>query len=90
MRGCIGIGAGDCLCVCVCGGGGGGQPLRTALQNTIMSLQNSFCESHTLRLVSGKALRAVNARWALPVYPVVEDAKSNGFEEKSVKQKIAT
>ena len=27
--------------------GGGGQPLRKALHTIIISLQNSFCESHT-------------------------------------------
>ena len=39
-----------CVCVCVCGVGG--QPLRTALHTISTSLQNSFCESHTWRLVS--------------------------------------
>ena len=34
-------------------------------------------------------LSALNARWALPVYPVFEDEKSNASDEKSVKQKIA-
>ena len=32
--------------------GEGGQPLRTALHTISISLQNSFCESHTWRLVS--------------------------------------
>ena len=31
----------------------------------------------------------LNARWALPVYPVFKDEKSNGSDEKSVKRKIA-
>ena len=38
---------------------------------------------------SSKALRALNARWALPVYPVFEDEKSKASDEKSVKRKIA-
>ena len=38
---------------------------------------------------SWKALRALNARWALPVYPVFEDEKSKASDEKSVKRKIA-
>ena len=69
--------------------GGGGQPLRTALHTISISLQNSFCESHTWRLVSLKALRAPNACWALSVYPVLEDRKSNGPDKKSVKRKFA-
>ena len=41
---------------------------------------------------SGKALRALNARWALPVYPVFEDEKSkrqtkNRSSEKSHKKR---
>ena len=36
-----------------------------------------------------KALRALNARWALPVYPVFKDEKSKASDEKSVKRKIA-
>ena len=38
---------------------------------------------------SSKALRAPNARWALPVYPVFEDENSKASDEKSVKRKIA-
>ena len=49
-------------------------------------LQKSFCESDTWRLASSKALRAINARWALPVYPVFEDEKSNGSDQKSHKK----
>ena len=30
-----------------------------------------------------------NARWALAVYPVFKDEKSNVSDEKSVKRKIA-
>ena len=67
----------------------GVQPPWTALHAISIRLQNSFCESHTWRLVSWKALRALNARWAQPVYPIFEDEKSNGSDEKSVKQKIA-
>ena len=38
---------------------------------------------------SRKALRALRVRWALPVYPALEDEKSNGSDEKSVRRKIA-
>ena len=38
---------------------------------------------------SWKPLRAINDRWALPVYIVFADEKSNGSDEKSVKRKIA-
>ena len=38
---------------------------------------------------SWKALRALNARWAPPVYPVFENEKSKASDEKSVKRKIA-
>ena len=55
----------------------------------VISLQNSLCESYTWRLVSWKALRELNAHCSLPVYPVFEDEKSNGSDEKSVKRKIA-
>ena len=58
-------------------------------QNGGISLHNRFCESHTLKLVSWKALRKLNALCALRVYPVFEDEKSNGPDEKSVKWKIA-
>ena len=39
------------------------QPLRTTL--------------HTIENSELKALRALNIRWALPVYPVFDDGKSN-------------
>ena len=38
---------------------------------------------------SSKALRALNARWALPVYPVFEDEKSKASAEKLVQRKMA-
>ena len=57
------------------GVGGWGQPQRTALNTISISPQNSFCEPHTWRLVSSKSLRAINAVWALPVYPVFDDGK---------------
>ena len=57
-------------------------------------LLNSFGESHNERLVSRKALRERNARYALPVYHGLDYAKSNGqskyrSDEKSVVRKIA-
>ena len=36
-----------------------------------------------------RPLRALNVHWALPVYPVFEDEKSNASDEKLVKRKIA-
>ena len=74
------------------GGGnrGGGQqwgcrqPLRTALHNISFKSPKQFELKQ-----SRKALRALNARWALPVYPVFEDEKSKASDEKSVKRKTA-
>ena len=40
---------------------------------------------NTQRIVSWKALGALNSRWALPVYAVSEDEKSNMSNEKSFK-----
>ena len=41
-------GGGGCFFL---GGGGGVQPLKTTLHIISISLLNSFCESHTWRLV---------------------------------------
>ena len=38
---------------------------------------------------SRKTLRALNARWTLPVYPVFEDEKPKASDKKLVKRKIA-
>ena len=54
--------------------------------HTISVSQSDFCESHTWRLVSLKALRELNALWALPLYPTIENEKSNGKAEKSHKK----
>ena len=80
--------------VWICGGGGGvggggwrwcgggrwsvGQLLRTALHTICLqsSMWIAYLETVCL-LVSCKAL---NAHWALPVYPVYEDPKSNGSD----------
>ena len=48
----------------------GGQTLRTVLHTMIILFQNSFCESHTWRIMSSKALRKHKALWLLPVYPI--------------------
>ena len=77
---CAGVGMGvewegadvGWVCVCVCVWGGG------VIDTISLSLQNSFC----------KAVRAPNARWALPVQPVFEDKKSNGSDEKSLKKDL--
>ena len=71
-RGCYGGGGWGAV-------GGGGQPLSTALHTKSIGLQNSFCESHTWRIVSWKALTALNVHWALPVFPVFEEETSNGL-----------
>ena len=62
---------------------------RTAIYTINIGLQNGLCKSHTWRLVSWKALRQLNAHWALPLYAVSEDEKSNGSEEKLTTPKIA-
>ena len=59
------------------------QPLRTSLHAISISPKQFELKQ------SWKALRALNARWALPVYPVFEDEKSKTSYEKSVKTKIA-
>ena len=69
--------------------GRGSTSTDRALHTISISLQISFSESHTWRLVSWKALRALNAHWALTLDLVFEDEKSNGWDEKSVKRKIA-
>ena len=76
------------MCVCV-GGGGGGQPPRTALHTINIKFQNGVSELHTWRLVSWKALWALNACWVLPVCVVFEDEKSKGSDQKLVKRKTA-
>ena len=74
------------MCVCVCWGGGGcggwGQFLRTTLHTISIILNNSFRESYIWRLLSLKALRDLNDHWALPVYPVSANEKSNGSNKK--------
>ena len=60
------------------------QPLRTALHTVSVSLPKQFELKQ-----SSQAVRALNARWALPVYPVFEDEKSKASDEKLVKRKIA-
>ena len=60
--------------------------LRTPHQ---LSHQNSFGESYSQSIVRLRALRELNAFRSLSVYPVFEDEKSNGSDEKSVKRKIA-
>ena len=66
------------MCVCACVG---------ETYTISISLQNSFCESHPWRLLSLKALRSLNARWVLLVYPIFEDEKSNQSDQKLVKRK---
>ena len=63
---------------------GRGQTLRIALHTMNTRLQNSLCESHTWRLMSWKAIRELNALWALPVYTIFEDEKSKWSDEKLV------
>ena len=51
------------------------------------SFLNYFSESDTKILMNDKALRALNGLRALPVYPVFEDQKSKGIEEKLIRWK---
>ena len=67
------------------GGGEVSQPLRSALHTKYKYKSPKQFELKQ----SWKALRALNARWALPVYPVFEDEKSKASDEKLVKRKIA-
>ena len=66
--------------------GGGVGSISKTRPSHYKHASKSFCESHTWRLVSLKALRELNAHWALPLYPVSEDEKSKGSDEKSVKR----
>ena len=68
--------------------GGGGGSTSENIQTISISLQNSFCGSHNWRLVSGNVLRALIAHWSLPGYHAFEHEKSNGSDQKPVKQKI--
>ena len=63
---------------------GGLQPLRTTLHTISISLRNSYELQQNC-----KALGALNARWALTVYPVFEDEKLKASDKKLVKRKIA-
>ena len=74
--------------------------MRAAINESV-SVSKTICESHTWRLVSSKALRELNARWALPVYPDFENenrssewvrrkmGQTKSVDKKSVKRKIA-
>ena len=54
------------------------------------SLYHKYKSHKQFELKQGlKALRALNARWALPVYPVFVDENSKESDEKLVKRKIA-
>ena len=76
---CAGVGIG--------GIGIGGQLLqilRTSSHHKYKSpKQLTICELHPWRLVSWKDLRELKARWALPVYPVFDDKKSNETKNRS-------
>ena len=54
-----------------------------------VSLQSDFCESHTWRLVSSKALRDLMPS-GLFLYPIFENEKSNGSAQKSHKKSNRT
>ena len=63
------------------GSGMGWQFLRSALHTIRISLQNNFCDSHNWRKMCWTALRCINILWALSLYPVSEDEKSNGSDK---------
>ena len=65
-------------------GGGGGGGVSTS-KNRSSHHKYKFPKQFELKQ-SWKALRALNDRWALPVF---EDEKSKASDEKSVKRKIA-
>ena len=69
------------------GGGGSAVGVSTS-KNRPSQLKYKSPKQFELKQ-SWKALKAINARWALPVYPVFEDEKSKVSDEKSVKRKIA-
>ena len=74
------------------GGGGqvGGSTMGLSSTSKKSSSQHKFKSPKQFELKqSWKVLRALNARWALPIYPVFEDEKSKASDEKSVKRKIA-
>ena len=70
-------------------GGGktwGGVKIKNSLSHHEISPQDSFVELHAKRLIRCKDLTKTNAIRALLVYPVFDDKKSNGLDEKSVKR----
>ena len=67
---------------------GGGVNLQEPPFTPWVCLQSNFCESHTWRLVSWKALRALNALGATCLSRFW-GRKANGSDEKTVKQKVA-
>ena len=72
------------------GGAIGGSTVRVSSISKKRPSHNNYKSPKQFELKqSWKALRALNARWALPVYPVFVDEKSKASHEKSVKQKIA-
>ena len=71
------------------GGGGGGSTKGVSTSKNRPS-HHKYKSPRQFELKQNwKALRAHNARWALPVYPVFEDEKSKASDEKLVKRKIA-
>ena len=72
------------------GGGGGGSTLGMSLTSKNHPSHHKYKSPKQFELKqSRKALRALNARWALPVCPVFEVEKSKASDEKWVKRKIA-
>ena len=75
------------------GGGWGGAGASNSMNRSShqsLSHQSSFSESNNWKLVSKKPLRSLNARWAIPVYPVLRMKYHMGQAKKSVEQNIAS
>ena len=86
---CAGVGIGRSEVRGVMWGGWllcGGSTSKGPLHTTSISLRNNFSESHTWRLVSWKALTALNACWTLPVYPVLRSNEKIGQPTNRIKK----
>ena len=71
-------------------GGGGGSTVEGSSTSKNCPSHRKYKSPKQFEMQqSWKALRALNARWALPFYPVFVDEKSKASDKKSAKRKIA-
>ena len=68
--------------------GGSTEGVSSTSENRLSHHKNNSSKHFELKQ-SRQSLRVPNARWALPIYPILEDEKSKASDEKSVKRKIA-